>query len=149
MAEHGNDFCPRYLRMSGTHADRIVRLLEEFGPEYFELSQLTRISPETYRAIQPALNDGVLTVNGKQIELTLENSRKVAAAVTELRRAKKRIEAIISLPDRIGRIDGLCDAIVAGFDDIPRHGEENLRRLRDALTRVSSSVSELVRLIPA
>src|SRR5215469_129211 len=34
------DFCPKYLKMSKTEADRTIKLLEEFGPAYFELSQL-------------------------------------------------------------------------------------------------------------
>ena len=47
--EHWGDFCTRYLKMTKQNADRIIRLLEEFGPGYFQLSQITRISPETYR----------------------------------------------------------------------------------------------------
>jgi hypothetical protein len=49
--EKWDDFCPKYLKMSRGEADRIVRLLDEFGPAYFELSQLTRISAATFRAI--------------------------------------------------------------------------------------------------
>src|SRR3974390_2597486 len=67
--EKGDDFCPGYLKMSRAEADRIVRLLEEFGPAYFELSQLTRISPVVFRAIAPAVTDGVLHHNGEAIAL--------------------------------------------------------------------------------
>jgi hypothetical protein len=62
-----------------------IKLLEEFGPRYFELSQLTRVSPETYRAIAPVIENGVLRFNCEEIPLNAENSRKVAAAVAEMR----------------------------------------------------------------
>jgi hypothetical protein len=85
--EKWKDFCPKYLKISQPEADRIIRLWDEFGPAYFELSQLTRISAETYRAIAPAIEDGVLHFNGEEIPLNPENSRKVAAAVAEMRSA--------------------------------------------------------------
>ncbi len=88
--ENWEDFCPHYLKMSRAEADRMIRLLEEFGPSYFELAQLTRVSAETYRAIQPAIRNGSLHYQGEAIEITPENSRRVAAAVAELRRAIPR-----------------------------------------------------------
>ena len=42
--EKWDDFCPKYLDISRSEADRTIKLLEEFGPAYFELSHLTRIS---------------------------------------------------------------------------------------------------------
>src|SRR5258708_30810735 len=51
------EFCPRYLNMSDSQANRIVALLDEFGPGYFTLAQLTRVSPETFRAIAPAVGE--------------------------------------------------------------------------------------------
>ena len=80
------DFCPEYLGMSSAHADQVIRVLREFGPSYFALSQLTKISPEVYRAIAPAVKDGVLEHKGEIIELAPENAKKVAAAVSEMRR---------------------------------------------------------------
>jgi hypothetical protein len=87
VSETWDDFCRSYLRISKPEADRTIRLLEEFGPVYFDVSQLTRISPETYRAIAPAIQDGKLHFNGEEIPLSPEHSRKVAAAVAEMRSA--------------------------------------------------------------
>ena len=81
-----DEFCRTHLKISKTEADRTIRLLEEFGPDYFDLSALTRISRETYRAIAPVVKDGALHFNGEAIPLQPENSRKVTAAVSELRR---------------------------------------------------------------
>ena len=74
--EKWEDFCPRYLKMCRAEADRIIRLLDEFGPAYFELSQVTRMSPVIFRAIAPAVSDGVLHHNGEAIELTAETRAK-------------------------------------------------------------------------
>ena len=50
--EKWDDFCPKYLRMSRSEADRTIKLWEEFGPAYFELSQLTRV-PQSGRGGDP------------------------------------------------------------------------------------------------
>lgn len=45
-------FCPEYLNISGAQADKIIALLDEFGPEIFDLKQLMNIAPETYRIVE-------------------------------------------------------------------------------------------------
>jgi hypothetical protein len=131
-AETWLEFCPKYLKMSRTEADRTIKLLEEFGPAYFELSQLTRVSPETYRAIAPAIENGVLRFNGEEIPLNAENSRKVAAAVAEMRSAipkkspveeslERKIDALCHetvLLERIAKLDECGQTLVAEFEKI-------------------------------
>lgn len=125
------DFCPQYLNMSRAEADRMIRLLEEFGPAYFELAQLTRVSAETYRAILPAIRNGSLHYQGEAIGITPENSRKVAAAVAELRRGippktetfflAREIQAAlhdVDLATRIDKLDRCRAALVAEFEKI-------------------------------
>jgi len=85
-------FCQTHLGMCRTQADRLIRLLEQFGPDYFELSQLTRIAPEAYRAIAHAVKDGHIHWQSEAIALLPENSEKVAAAVAGLREAAKPAE---------------------------------------------------------
>src|SRR5579871_5640666 len=80
-----DQFCREHLHMARSQVHHVIKLLNEFGPDYFELSQLTRVSPETYRAIAPAIENGVLRFNGEEIPLNAENSRRVAAAVAEMR----------------------------------------------------------------
>ena len=36
-APNWREFCTSFLRISGSEADRMIRLWEEFGPEYFEM----------------------------------------------------------------------------------------------------------------
>src|SRR5947207_15266108 len=72
-----DEFCGQHLHMSKDSANRVIRLLETYGPQYFELAQLTRISPETYRAIAPSIKDGVLHKEGEAIALIPENADRV------------------------------------------------------------------------
>ena len=126
-------------------ADRTIHLLDEFGPDYFDLSALTRISPETYRAIAPAVKDGELHLNGEAIPLKPENSLKVSAAVAETRRTIQVLGRNLSVTDRIVELDKRCTAIVAEFRKIARDEallearllfNSTLSRTRDELVRV-------------
>jgi hypothetical protein len=148
--EKWDDFCPKYLKMSRGEADRIIRLLDEFGPVYFELAQVTRISAGTFRAIAPAVSGGVLHHNGESIELTAENSQKVAAAVAEMRRALPKSKDVAEEPDMLRRIRisaDRCAESLAELDRISRdkslgimrvHVKNELTRLRDQMLRVAA-----------
>jgi hypothetical protein len=146
-----DDFCAKYVKMSRSEADRIIKLLEEFGPAYFELSQVIRISPVVYRAIAPAVSDGVLHHNGEAIALTAENSEKVAAVVAEMRSAlpKKSAEPNHPALDLKQRIDGLAERCVAMVAKLDRTCVEDLgltctylrnelMSLRDQILRVAA-----------
>ena len=86
FADDWESFCQGYLHMSHDKADKQIHLLEVHGPTYFEVAQLTRISPDTYRAIAPAIHDQKLHHNGEEIALTQDNAAKVGAVVRELRK---------------------------------------------------------------
>ena len=44
-----DEFCETYALMSRKHADDLIHKLEDFGATYFRLSEIIRVSPETYR----------------------------------------------------------------------------------------------------
>jgi len=96
-AETWEQFCPKHLGLSSTHANRLIRYLEEFGPEFFHVSQLTRISPREYRALRPAVKDGSLIRNGEAIALIPENTEKVIRTIEAWRE-----EARTSAPPKWG-----------------------------------------------
>ena len=81
------EFCPKHLKMSGTQADEIVRLLDEFGPEYFEHTESVRISGDTYRLVAPFIQEKALRVEGEVLELNSANVQEVARRVRDSRRA--------------------------------------------------------------
>src|SRR5579875_523161 len=155
--ETWEEFCPQYLKMCRTEADRAIRLLEEFGPAYFELSQLTRVSPRTYRAIAPAIENGVLRFNGEEIPLNRDNSRKVAEAVAQMRDAlgKKSSEeqpgGQPELHQRLLKAERRGLALVREFDQIAAEAgagstrlalKSALMRVRNELTRIAIDVAK-------
>ena len=92
------DFCARYVGASKTQVDRMIRHLEEFGPRFYELTEFTRISPETYRAIAPHIADEGVHLDGQVIAISQENSEQISAAVAELRSRVERRTTVPALP---------------------------------------------------
>jgi hypothetical protein len=78
------EFCNEYLGLSRRHADHLIGLLKRFGPVYFELSELIGVSPRQYLAIEPAVHEDRLVVDGEAISLIPENTPKLREAVDQL-----------------------------------------------------------------
>jgi hypothetical protein len=149
LASDWREFCTNYLKMTGSNADRIIRLLEEFGPGYFEVSQLIRITPETYRLIEPSVKDNALRFDGEAIQLRPENARKVAGAIAEMRKAAAGAKQPRPLDThkKLAQIDRQCSAIVKDLQEISskeRDGENWLQftatvsRIQAALARIAA-----------
>src|SRR6266481_4815627 len=66
VAAHWEEFCPRYLGLSRSHADKLIQQLDEFGAAYFELSQIVRIPAKAYRAISGAISGHSSNTKAKQ-----------------------------------------------------------------------------------
>ncbi|HTS24608.1 MAG TPA: hypothetical protein VMH81_01960 [Bryobacteraceae bacterium] len=120
VAGSWKEFCPQFLNMSSSRADRIIRCWQEFGPSFFELHNLISISPEVYRSIEPAIQNGAIHCNQEAIAFDPENSQKVLAAVTELRKSlsPKPPPPPPTVEDRLEALDRTCDAVVAEFHQI-------------------------------
>ena len=67
FARNWEECCTQHIGMSRANAERIIGLLEEFGPAYFEVAQLTRVSPETFRKLAPAIQNRTLHHNGEAV----------------------------------------------------------------------------------
>jgi len=90
VAPSWRGFCGTHLAITCRHADRLIALLNRFGPTYFEISQLVGLSPRQYLAIQPVLHEHSVLVNGEAISLIPENAPKVLEAVGQLLREARR-----------------------------------------------------------
>jgi hypothetical protein len=116
-AKDWREFCVKCLHISRENADRLIRLLDEFGPTYFEVAQLTRITPAVYRLIAPLIRDQTLHYNGEAIALIADNAEKVAAVADEFRPKSKTPAAPLQLPppveeDPIARLERRCTELV-------------------------------------
>lgn len=141
------DFCAKYLHISRAEADRTIHLWMEFGAPYFEMAQLTRISPEAYRAIAPSVYDGALHIDGETINLNPENSGKVAAAVAELRRqlVVKKPPRHLEPHERIEEMEQRATAVVLEFDELSRKERfgDNWLQFTHALSRVRAALDRI------
>src|SRR6266481_7149045 len=78
-------FCQKYVGVTSSYANRLIRQYEEFGPNYFDLSRIMRISADSYRKIAEAVSDDGIAFGGEKIAISPENSDKIAEAVSALR----------------------------------------------------------------
>ena len=78
-------FCQQYAGVTSSYANRLIRQFEEFGPNYFDLSKIVRISAESYRKISNAVGDEGIDFGGEKIAISPENIDKIAEAVNALR----------------------------------------------------------------
>lgn len=142
-----NEFCETRLRISRSHANRLIHLLEEFGDPYFTISQATRISPETYRAIAPAIRDNALHVDGEAIALTEENAPRIAAAVDALRKtaAFKPAETPQGPEDPLQTLDRHCTDLIAEISGTVNtvRSRPGKRTLRSILGMMRARLAEL------
>src|ERR1035437_8141311 len=52
-----DEFCQQHAGASRAHVNEIIRQLKEFGAAYFRLSEIIRISPQSYRMIEGTVKD--------------------------------------------------------------------------------------------
>jgi hypothetical protein len=80
-----DEFCTEHAGLSRAHADHIIRRLKEFGAAYFRLSEIVRISPQSYRMIEGAVKAEAIEVGGESIPITPENAPRIRQAISALR----------------------------------------------------------------
>lgn len=77
-------FCAQHLKVSARTVERELAHLRRFGPAFFTLRQLARISAGEYAAIADCISDRGVRWNGEVVALDPENSEQVAGAVKAL-----------------------------------------------------------------
>jgi hypothetical protein len=118
IAPTWDEFCDKELHMSRAHANRIIRWFEEFGESYFEMAQLTAVSPDEYRTLAPVIVDHRLQINGQSIALIPEKAEEVASAVTEMRRAATAKSPRAANRKRVQWLRRQCERVTAEFEDL-------------------------------
>jgi hypothetical protein len=143
------DFCQQHLGLSRSHADQLIRQLDQLGAAYFHLAEFMRISPDFFRRIAPAVHDDCIEIVGELVPITPGNALKIKQAVlawqkdsqrarAELAKAQAANASIISLKSRLDACLAEMSAILGG----PREGGQDAA-LRGLL---SYTLTELKRL---
>lgn len=78
--------CKQRAGIGRSTADEIIKNLDEFGPDYFLIAQVTGISAKEYRRIGDSVSNHALLHSGEEIPVTVENAPRLIAAVEALRR---------------------------------------------------------------
>ena len=108
------EFCPRYIGISRTYADKLIHRLEEFGQSYFQLAGIARIAPDAYRILAPAVTEAGIEIDGETIAIIPENAGRIRKAVeairTDLRRARE-LAPDPSVSQLVSRFDGWIDEL--------------------------------------
>jgi hypothetical protein len=94
-------FCGSYLAISRRHADYLIGLLKRFGPIYFELSQLVGLSVRQYLAIEPAVHQQSLVVDGATLSVIPENAPRILEAVGRLLNQSPRTRRSAPPPETV------------------------------------------------
>jgi hypothetical protein len=81
-----DEFCSQHAGISRSHADELIRNLEEFGEIYHRLCDIARISPEFYRRIADRINQETIELDGQHVPITPQNVAKIRAGIQNLRR---------------------------------------------------------------
>ncbi|MBZ5621911.1 MAG: hypothetical protein LAQ69_24770 [Acidobacteriia bacterium] len=114
-----DEFCPQCAGISRKHVDDLIHNLEEFGATYFHLSEIVRISPETYRQIAGKVEGEEIEIEGKMVPIVPENAARIRSAVqrmrTQLQDAKKRV---LPASCRIGSVNRLVEEGVSELSRI-------------------------------
>ena len=141
-AKSWEECCTKHIGMSRANAERVIGLLEEFGPAYFEVAQLTRVSPETFRQLAPSIHEGTLHHHGEAIALIPENAARVALVVGEHRKA---LPPPRTLSARLDALEARCNRLLEEFEELSGAWRDNgdrlmlgsvLARTRSALARI-------------
>ncbi len=88
-----DEFCTRHAGASRAHVDEIIRRLEEFGAAYFRLSEIIRISPQSYGAMQATVKGEAIEVGGESIPITPENAPRIRQAIGAIRAELRQTQA--------------------------------------------------------
>ena len=138
------EFCETRLHMSKTKANHLIWLLGKFGPGYFHITQITRISEAEYRTIAPAVSDQGIEAGGEVIPLTPDNSTRIAAAVAALRAGKAPPQEQ-DIQRRVAALDTNGDRLLKQYRELRRELGTRNPNLSGSLQSLQIKVYELIR----
>jgi hypothetical protein len=111
------EYCMRHLNVERRSVDRAIGYLQEFGPAFFHVTQLTHIGPKDYRSIAPNIGQDGVMLDGTAVTLLPENSQEVSSAVAELLKRIERKEKSAALP--FDAALKRCQAVAAMLEALP------------------------------
>jgi hypothetical protein len=91
-------FCPEFVGMSRQAVEALLDNLKDFGATYLRLAEIVRISPETYRHLEPKISGEQIEIDGEMVDIAPQNAARIRQAVvrmrSELQKSKKSQEQL-------------------------------------------------------
>jgi hypothetical protein len=81
-----DEFCSRHLHVPRRTVEREIGYLRRFGPAFFTLRQISRISVREYASLAEQISEEGVRVDGTVVALIPENSGPLAGALETLRK---------------------------------------------------------------
>jgi hypothetical protein len=143
-----DQFCPRYLGITKLFANRAISALEAFGPSFFDLAQLTRITPDEFRMVAPRIKSKILYFDGDAIALIPENIGRITAVMEKLRGSRAKPAKTYTPPTKLIRITLLerqCTELVAEFRKLsgPRSQDVDRSQLATVLRQTLGKLGRI------
>ena len=118
------EFCHDYAGISHRHANDLIRQYDRFGEPYFRLSEIVRVSPETFQQIAGHVDGDTVEIDDEKLPLVPENAAKIRAAIQRLRlqvrRAPERPAAgVIELQLRVDALAADLAKAIAALHPVP------------------------------
>jgi hypothetical protein len=135
-----DEFCEKRLGACRRSIDRMLRLFDEFGPQYFHVAQITHVTPDEYRAIAPNISAEGVQVDGDVIALLPENSEQVSAAVAGLLQREKPVKAPPTLS--VETMAKRCHAMVEALDRMSELQQMDATRLAIAIAKLRCAAAK-------
>jgi hypothetical protein len=110
-----DECCSKVFGSSRRNVERILRPLDEFGPMYYHVAQITHVTPEEYRSIAAHISAEGVRLDDAVIPVIEELSEQVSAAVTELlsREQPAKPKPTVGFAAVLKRCEALAEAISA------------------------------------
>jgi hypothetical protein len=99
-----DQFCKEKVGITRPVVDKVIRQLEEFGPAFFQLASILRITADEYRLIAGSMAEDSVVYEGETIAINVENISRLAQAVDAL-----RSQAALPAPESESPEDGELD----------------------------------------
>jgi hypothetical protein len=147
------EFCKQHAGISRGHADALIRRYSEFGDTFFRVSEITRVSQETFREIAGKVNGDFIEIDGEKLPLTPENAPKIRDGIQKLRSelrhatSRNRHFPCPSVTDLLVRVDAFLEQLSrlirpimpvgdhAALSGLINYTIEKLKRLSHDLSR--------------
>jgi hypothetical protein len=142
-AQDWPEFCVKYLHMSKSNANRLIGLLEKFGPEYFHIAQITGISAADYGAIAPCITPQGIASNGMIIPLKPENSEHISAAIQNLLEAHQSAEGTPP-KDALAELEAAASRLLKQFRALSNRRGRSDPQVIGAVSNLQSNVENLL-----